>query len=451
MSDLFSAFQKVNKEEWKEQVMKDLKGKEHSILEFNDPIEEIQFDAYYHASDVKSNQEKPGNFPYKRGLNNTVNNWSNTQFVRIDDERKANESAKKLLMNGVNSIVFESKKDSTNWSIVLDEIQTQHITTQFNITSIAEYRRIIEVTGSNHLHQILFNIDLLDHDVDLKEFTSILSQGQHPVFVVNAVKIQEAGGISWQEISFALNAGHEYLLKLMETGLSIDQASACIHFHFGIGSNYFFETAKFRSFRSLWAKLINAYNPEHSCSHNTSVTGITTMMNKSLVDPYTNLLRQSTEAMSAINGGVNHLLVMPYDSCSNDQTNDIASRMAINISLILAEESYFNIVTDPTGGSYTLEVLTEKIGHRAWSEFQELEKAGGLMNAECLLQFKAQVNQKRIERMESFSNGKIIQIGTNKYPSPEPKANTWNNPTTYLGLEQLVYERELKVELNEKS
>ena len=451
MSNLFSAFDKVSKEEWKAQIIEDLKGKEHAILQFHDPIEEIDFDAYYHNSDIKSKDEKPGNYPYKRGLNTSNNDWSNVQLVEISDAKEANKVAITLLMSGANALIFDPKQEVTDWETVLSGIQTEHINIQFNVTTYDEYQQVMAIVGQTHLHQVYFNVDLLADINALESFSQPLKSAQHPVFVVKANNVHESGATSWQEIGFALNAGHEYLVKLMESGLSIDEAAACIHFHLGVGSNYFFEIAKLRSFRSLWAKLINAYNPDHSCSHNTSITVITSMMNKSLADPYTNLLRQTTESMSAISGGADHLLVLPYDTYATNKSSNIARRMATNISLILAEESYFDIVTDPTGGSYSVEVLTDKIGSKAWSLFQRLEKEGGLFSLICQANFAKEIKTKRDQRIAAFNAGDIVQIGTNKHPSPEPSENSWISREDYLGLAPLVYECESKIEFYEKS
>jgi methylmalonyl-CoA mutase len=125
------------------------------------------------------------------------------------------------------------------------------------------------------------------------------------------------------------------------------------NFHLGIGSNYFVEIAKIRALKWLSQHLCNTYqlNPE---IHFSAEIGF---MNKSLKDPHTNLLRQTTEAMAAISGGISELTIRPYDDLSANGSNNFSRRMALNISNILKEESYFDFVKDPLKGTYRFKSL----------------------------------------------------------------------------------------------
>jgi methylmalonyl-CoA mutase len=258
--------------------------------------------------------------------------------------------------------------------------------------------------------------------------------------VINGFKLQQTGATTWQENAFCLNAGHEYILELMNDGFTIDEAAACVSFHIGIGSNYFYEIAKIRAFKQLWSKIIAAYHPEHACSHNCSITAVLGHLNKSLQDPHTNLLRQTTEAMSALSGGVDQIVILPYDFYSTTSASELSERMAVNIPLILKEESYFDIVIDPVGGSYSLEQLTEKIGRKTWSEFQRIEQDGGLLDESARDQFSTRVNTKRTARIEHFKNDKQLLIGINKYLNPEKIEQSWQTLPSYLGNEGLNFE-----------
>jgi methylmalonyl-CoA mutase len=238
-----------------------------------------------------------------------------------------------------------------------------------------------------------------------------------------------------------LNAGHEYLVELMSNGFSIDEASACIGFHIGIGRNYLYEIAKIRAMRSLWSKIIHAYTPAHTCSHNCAMTAVIGCMNKSLLDPHTNLLRQTTEVLSAMCGGVEQIVVIPHDLYSDQGMSSISQRMAINIPLVLREESYLDKVIDPLGGSYSLEQLTTKIGEKAWTLFQSLEKSGGLFNDTARSNFKQEIIAKRDQREKAFVDGSITLIGINTFPNPEKIESKWRELPAYFGIDALNYER----------
>ena len=77
-------------------------------------------------------------------------------------------------------------------------------------------------------------------------------------------------------------------------------------------------------------------------------------------DSYVNMLRDTTEAMSAAIAGVDYLEVLPYDFAFR-VPNDFSRRIARNVQNILKEEARFDKVVDPAAGSYYVEMLTEKI------------------------------------------------------------------------------------------
>ncbi|NRA11754.1 MAG: hypothetical protein HRT57_07355, partial [Crocinitomicaceae bacterium] len=215
MNSFFSAFDKSSLSQWKDQIIQDLKGKEHSVLELNDPIEELDYKAYYHQDETPSKNEYPGNYPYTRGLKTTNNNWMNGALLEIEDESKANKEALDLLMKGADLLVFKTIIENCDWSEVLSEIEFEYIKAQFNVPSVKDYIAIKSIVG-NQLNNISFNFDPIKFGLGIiSEVIEASKPQQHPVILVNAFGVQQLGATSWQEIAFALNIGHEYLLKLM--------------------------------------------------------------------------------------------------------------------------------------------------------------------------------------------------------------------------------------------
>ncbi len=440
MRDFFSEFNSVSKEVWTAKIQSELQNQDLSLLEQFDPVEELNFTSFYHVSDQKKH-ETPGGFPYTRGLNTKTNHASNTAFVHVDDETDGNARILHCLMTGADGIWIETNRSNLNWSVVLKDIQFEFITAQFSVPSIDDCLAIRKITGENPAVQFNFDFIGLNSKAELKALSETFKAHQQRFALVNGFGIQQVGATTWQEIAFCLNAGHEYLIELMSNGFSIDEASACIGFHIGIGRNYLYEIAKIRAMRSLWSKIVHAYEPAHACSHNCAMTAVIGCMNKSLSDPHTNLLRQTTESLSALCGGVDQLVVLPHDLYSDQGMSSISQRMAINIPLVLREESYLDKVIDPLGGSYSLEQLTTKIGEKAWETFQALEKSGGLFDENTLNQFKSEVRTKRSEREQSFLAGEIVLIGINKFANPEPVLSNWKEIPSYLGIDALNYER----------
>ena len=103
------------------------------------------------------------------------------------------------------------------------------------------------------------------------------------------------------------------LEKLMEQGLTIDQAAPSIRFTMSVSSNYFMEIAKFRAARMLWANIIAQYKPTRGCASKMKIHAVTSKWNMTVYDPYVNMLRGTTEAMSAAIAGVHSIEVRPFD------------------------------------------------------------------------------------------------------------------------------------------
>lgn len=440
MMNLFSEFNKVSKEEWKSKLISDLKGKPEELLRVTDPIEGISFESYYHNED-SIDRSSPGNLPYSRGVLKTLNQWGNCHFTHLSNEKADNAKALQALMSGSDMLWFKHTGNTVNWSDVFADIQTEHI------QSVVETDRLEDVSllAKSDLKNLSFAFDFFEHSLNgINDTFKLFSERQIPFMLVDAMKIQQAGGNISQQIAFALNVGHEYLLALMKEGMNIDQASACIQFRFGIGNDYFLESLKFRSFRTLWSNVIAAYQPEHRCSHNAIVHAFTTHVNKSLKDPYTNLLRQTTEVMSAVNGNADNVCVLPYDLYATSGCSELSSRMALNLTNILKEESYFDKVCDVLGGSYSLENIMNKIIDASWKSFQELEGNGGLLIDEVKNNFFSSINEIRDKRVSQAVSGEQTLIGVNKFENPEKLENDWLPIENYEGLRSLILETELE-------
>ncbi|MDB3906425.1 methylmalonyl-CoA mutase family protein [Crocinitomicaceae bacterium] len=443
MNNLFQEFPSVNLAEWKDKIVKDLKGKELSVLDIHDPIENIDFRAFYHKDERTSADLTPGSFPATRGSKTSNNDWSNGALVIVFDEKEANTKALDLLMKGANLLCFAGHKENIDWKKVLNKIQLEYIRTQFVVDGIDEVKQIISIAGSAK-NQIAFCFDGLTFDMS-SELHDLMKESQTGTYIVNGYGVQRCGANTWQEVAFCLSTGHELLVKLMEAGFSIDEAAAQIHFHVGVGANYFNEIAKFRSLRQLWSKIVAAYNPEHSCSYNCQITALVGHTNKSLRDPYTNLLRQTTETMSAAST-VDAIIVLPYDLYAKDGASELSQRMALNISTLLKEESYLHHVIDAPGGSYSVEHLTETIGQKAWEHFQKLDKDGGITSENVQKAFTEDVKKTVSVRMEAYASGSATLIGVNKFPDPNEKPTQWNQVPGYLGMEAFIADTIKKTE-----
>lgn len=227
-----------------------------------------------------------------------------------------------------------------------------------------------------------------------------------------------AGATVVQELGLALAGASEYMAALTDGEIGPDEAAASISFNFSVGSKYFLEIAKFRALRLLWKQLIRAYGADAEIP--AYLHAETASWNKTVFDPYVNMLRAATEGMSAVLSGVDSLTVHPFDSVYR-QPDHFSDRIARNSQIILKEESYFDGVADPAAGSYYIEELTDKLAEAAWDLFREIEQEGGLFVSiqNGTVQSMLEITQK--ERNREIAGMKRVFVGTNKFTNAEER------------------------------
>jgi len=444
MDKLFSEFPTPSYADWVNQLVKDLKGKTQDLLQTDDPIEGFSFSAYQHQDSEDTQLPYAFNITHIRNTHRKDNSWENMATIYVKDERTANKRALQLLNIGITSLRFELKKNELNWKLLLNDIQLKYIQITFKISKYHLYFSLLEEFPKDELENVFFELDWIDvKDNQWSQITKSLNKQTRYIFCANGYSIQQCGCNTSQEVAYCIASAHEFLVQLIQAGLSADKATQCIHFNVGTSTNYFYEIAKIRALRLLWARIVQEYQPSNIESLNARITGITGFTNKSLKDPYTNLLRQTTEAMSLIVAGVHAVCVQPYDCYSTVGETKLSIRMAANIPLILQEESYFDKVIDPLGGSYAIEHLTYKIADIAWKEFQQIEKLGGIQNIQARNQLTEKINEIAQIRTKRINDKTDILIGINEFPNPTKENNHWLSFEKYLNMDTLILEQKI--------
>ena len=276
-----------------------------------------------------------------------------------------------------------------------------------NIPPSAEVNKILKDAGSTEISTGIKLVELIKRRGELRRVKFITVGGD--IF-------QNCGSTIVQELAFTMAVGSEYLNKLMENGLSVDDAASAMKFNFSISSNYFMEIAKFRAARMLWANIVKGYNPEKECSCKMFAHAVTSTWNQTAYDPYVNMLRGTTEAMSATLGGVHSLEVLPFDY-SFEAPTEFSKRIARNAQLLLKHESHFDQVIDPAGGSYYIESLTSSIAAEAWALFREIEEKGGYIAAFKEGFIVSRVKASAEAKDKSIATRRLILLGANQYPN----------------------------------
>ncbi len=218
--------------------------------------------------------------------------------------------------------------------------------------------------------------------------------GREPAASVSATAYHEQGATAVQELAWALAQGAD----LLASGAPVTT------FAFAVGSSHFMEIAKLRAARLLWHEVASAFGVKDQLRIHARTAG----ENKTLYDPYVNMLRVTTEAVSAVLGGCDSLTITP---CGFDP------HLAENVHHILREESHLDKVIDPGAGSYYVEALTDALAAEAWTLFQSIEAAGGWAAYRDSGALETALGSARAAKDKAVALRRRVLVGTNNYPN----------------------------------
>ena len=440
---LFSTFPPVTKAEWEERIMADLKGADYQKKLVWKTSEGFDVKPYYRHEDTQgigTLNVLPGEFPFVRGNNTRSNDWEIRQDIETDDETESNRLAVDAIKRGATGIGMvaadlETEQDVEN---LLKGINPAEVAIHFgaapsypellrNVAAFAKAHKlpVEKMKGSfdfDPISYLLLNGDFWKSEKsDLGQVATMIKLGKENLPAMKMVNVNghyfnSAGATIAEELGFSLASGNEYLAQATAAGLSVDDAAQRMMFSFGIGSNYFMEIARLRAARMLWAKIVEQYKPASDASMQMYIHSTTSAWNKTLFDPYVNLLRSTTEAMSAVIGGTQSLSILPFDTFYKDP-DEFSTRLARNQQIILKEEVYLDKVVDPSAGSYYIENLTQLIAEAAWKVFLQVEEKGGMVEAVKAGFVQEIIEKSAAQRLEDIANRRLIQLGTNQYPN----------------------------------
>ncbi|MDR2911990.1 MAG: acyl-CoA mutase large subunit family protein [Alistipes sp.] len=439
---LFDEFPPVATEKWEEVINADLKGADYERRLVWRTSEGFNVRPYYRAEDlakVPFLAGQPGSFPFVRGTGK-CNEWRIHQTIAVVDPRKANAEAIAALEAGCDSVGFCIASDDFSegdLGALLNGIVLGAVEIVFcgkGTPRVAEMM-LARIDGMDpHDVRMSFVIDPVVKKLSLQGVSGCCEGGgkcfakvaalagkyeKYPrvrLVTVSGDKFNESGATITQELAFTLAVGHEYLVRLMEAGLSVDRAAGIIRFSMAVSSNYFMEIAKFRAARMLWANIVAQYGPAKECAGKMLTHAVTSRWNQTVYDPHTNMLRGTTEAMSATIGGVHSLEVVPFDAPFENPT-EFSRRIARNVQLLLKHESHFDQVVDPSGGSYYIETLTDSIANEAWKLFREVEAKGGYIAAFKEGFVTGAVEASAAAKDKAVATRRTVLLGANQYPN----------------------------------
>mgnify|MGYP003626809962 CR=1 FL=1 len=365
---LFENFREVSAKEWKQKIQYDLKGKDYNEEVVWDSPEGIKIKPFYHADDIENLKvESLPSTPWRIG-----------QSIYAGNAIMANEKAHKLIKKGAEVLHFVIATETIDVVKLLNNIDLNTTGVSFDMQFMSKnfIEKIVElVSNSNNVY---FQTDPIGHlarsgnwydslTSDFAVFNELIDINVKNLVSVDLTLYDNAGADISQQLAYALAHANEYLNVLHENGNL--QKLKSIEFKVSVGGNYFFEIAKLKALRKLWKVLIEVYEISPRCH----ISTIPSNRNKTIFDFNVNMLRTTTECMSAVLGGSDTVYNLPYDS------------------------------------------ITNQLAEKALILFKSIEKEGGFLKQLKNHSIQNKIADSAKKQQEKFNDKKAVLVGTNAY------------------------------------
>lgn len=413
---LFDMFPDVTASQWKQQIQVDLKGADYNQTLIWKTLEGIDVKPFYHPDDALSTNS----------ITLPTQPWRICQHIYAKTAKSANKKAVDAINRGAESILFSIDNPTVSITELLENINPNEVTIIANFKFLADdYIKNIPI---EILKDLIVVNDVIHHlsvsgnwynnlKTDLDAFTNIIQNCR--CLTIDLEHYQNAGANMTQQIAYSMAHVCEYLNVLDSKLEDHDKQHLNIVIKVAVGSNYFFEIAKIRALKLLWSNIASEFHVNVNCK----IIATPTKRNKSIYDYNNNMLRTTTECMSAILGGADIICNLPYDVIYH-KDNEFGSRIARNQLLILKHESYFDKVENVVDGNYYINELTTQLAEKSLHLFKDIEQSGGLLEQLKQGTIQRKIKESANKELALFNEGKMILLGANKQPN---KAETVKN------------------------
>lgn len=408
MSDnLFNDFEPVSSKQWKQQIQYELKGADYNETLVWESPEGIKVKPFYHIDDFTQGPSVAG-----KAAEFTI-----CQNIFVHDTEKSSGRAASTIKRGAESIRFTITDAATDVKTLIAKIPND-TPVYFYLGFISiDFVKNLDILAKERNAEFYVQLDPIGHltkdgnwhtnletDIEALNTIAIACSNIHFLSVDGSV-YQNAGANIVQQIAYTLAHANEYFNRVA----TINKA---IVLQVAVGTNYFFEIAKLRALRTLFNLIAAEYDHTFDCH----IIATPTKRNKTLYDYNVNMLRTTTECMSAVLGGANSVANLAYDALYH-KDNEFGDRIARNQLLVLKNECYFDKVNNPADGAYYIEELTQQLAEKALALFKDIEANGGLLTQLKEGTIQRKIQESAVKEQELFDSGKEVLLGTNKYPN----------------------------------
>ncbi len=433
----------------------------------------IELNPFYTPADAPApTDEKPGAYPYTRGIFSSLYRtklWTMRQYAGFATAAESNKRYRYLLEQGTTglSVAFDlptqigMDSDSPlamgevgkvgvaidsleDMETLFDGIPLDKVSTSMTINATAPVLLALYIAvgrkqgvSEDQLNGTVQN-DILKEYIargtyiypprpSLRLITDLFSYCAKNVpnwntISISGYHIREAGSTAAQEIAFTLADGIAYVEAAMATGLDVNEFGPRLSFFFNAHNNLLEEVAKFRAARRLWAKLMKdrfgATNPKALLLRFHTQTAGSTLTAQ---QPEVNIVRTTIQALAAVLGGTQSLHTNSKDEALGLPTAD-AARVALRTQQVIAYESGVADVTDPFGGSYLVEHLTDELEKQATTYIEKIDKLGGMLSAIEQGFPQREIQQAAYDFQRAVEADEAVVVGVNRFQVEEENA-----------------------------
>ena len=416
----FAEFPAVTTAEWQARLARDLKGQDLATLRWPLP-DGFSVEPFYHREALAALGGPPAPLPHP------LVPWLNVPVLTVptgsDGHAQIDQAAEALARgaDGIHFILTTAALFAVHY--LAEQLPLARTFVGYTVAEGPEIllEQLVAAAPGTALRGFLrFAPGPVPEGAELADYRTALRRCVHlttamPDFralAVNGAFFGNRGATATQQVAFSLNTAAALLAELPTPDLSAAQVAAALHVHMAIAPSYFPEIAKLRALRRLWTTLLHGFGLPTSLNAGLRIHASTASWTQTTLDPHSNLLRHTTEAMSAVLGGADSLSVAPFDSLFAE-ANDFSGRLARNLSVLLREEAGLGRVQDPAAGSYFLETLTDQLAQEAWTLFQRLEASGGLPQARG--QVLEEIKAVATDTFRRIAGGQQVVVGTNRF------------------------------------
>ncbi len=429
---LFEDFSGVSEAQWKQKIQYDLKGADYNDTLISTTADGIHIKPFYHSESSEAHE-----IPFTA---TQTGDWYLSQKIYAYNAEAANLKATNALKRGAEGVILFVPSSKIDAEVLLQNLPEVGVQIHLDFLDLEYIQNLNKLAPKAYIHidpiQRLASTGnwFYSREKDLKSLTDYLkiSDGYFSNITVNTSVYQQAGATTVQELGYYLAHLNEYLNELDQVGeityftsTRFDSAQRPQHSDYEnakrinidttTGSDYFMEIAKYRAYRVLTKSLGNEYGFENLECY---ISASPSLRNKTLLDYNVNMLRSTTECMSAILGGADTVYNLPYDAFFN-KPNEFGERISRNQLLVLKEEAYFNKVGNAAEGSYYIETLTQQLVEKALELFKQIESAGGLITSLHEGSIQRKIKESADREQQALKHGDKVLVGATKYPNTD--------------------------------